>query len=212
MLAEFGKSGPTGPGSRVSLGFGGRRVELLALGVGPASAAVSTAASLAAHPASAAVCIGIAGAYAGSAVSVLDSVCSTRSVLAGEGRVEAGGFTGLAGMGFGPFDGSDWMDTSPDLAKRLGASCDHAGAVATVSAVSGTDALAETVRDRTGAIAEAMEGAAAHLACSRAGVPFAEVRVISNIAGDRSRHPWRLAEALDRLGPLSRAVAEHLTR
>ncbi|MEO1717679.1 MAG: futalosine hydrolase [Planctomycetota bacterium] len=210
VLAAFGAAGPTTPGSRVQLSAGARGVELLATGVGPTAAGVSVAASLAHRSASAVVSLGIAGAYQASGVGVLDTVCSDRSVLAGEGRAESAGFTGLAAMGFGPFDGEDWAETSPDLVTRLAPSCKRVGPIATVSSVSGTDALAAQLHARTGAVAEAMEGAAVHLAGSRMGVPFVEVRVISNIAGDRERHPWKLAESLGLLGPLSRAVADAL--
>ncbi len=217
VLAAFDACGPTTPGSRSTLipaTGDAPGVELLATGVGPTSAGVSAARSLALAPASAVVSLGIAGAYPGSGVSLLQTVCSTRSILAGEGRAEADAFVGLAGIGFGPFAGGehgvDWADTSPEVVDRLRLRFDASGPIATVSAVSGTDPLAAELADRTGALAEAMEGAAVHLACQRQATPFAEVRVISNTVGDRDRHPWRLGEALDRLGPLARAVVEAL--
>ena len=212
VLAAFDAKGPTQPGSNIVLahsrpGSGGGGVELLATGVGPTSAGVSAAAALARRPASAVISLGIAGAYPDSGVGLLETVLSTRSILAGEGRSEPDAFAGLAAMGFGPFEGADWADTSPELVGRLSAQSRHRGPIATVSAVSGTDALALLLQSRTGAVAEAMEGAAVHLACRRAGVPFAEIRVVSNMVGDRDRHPWKLAEALDRLGPLAIALA-----
>jgi futalosine hydrolase len=51
-------------------------------------------------------------------------------------------------------------------------------------------------RRRTGASIESMEGAAWALACQSAGVPFAQVRSISNVAGPRDRPAWRIPQAL----------------
>jgi nucleoside phosphorylase len=70
------------------------------------------------------------------------------------------------------------------------------GGVATVSTCSGTDVLAARVCERTGAVAEAMEGAAVALVGARLGVAAGEVRVISNTTGERSRQVWDLPTAL----------------
>jgi nucleoside phosphorylase len=77
------------------------------------------------------------------------------------------------------------------------------GRIATVSTCAGTDARAATVARRTGAVAEAMEGAAVAQVASRLGVTFAEVRVISNTTGDRANQRWDMRGAL---GGLSRVA------
>jgi futalosine hydrolase len=82
-------------------------------------------------------------------------------------------------------------------------------AIATVSTCSGTDAAATEIAHRTGAAAEAMEGAAVGLVAFRHKVAFAEVRVISNTTGDRSRQVWALEESLAELGKF---VREHHDR
>jgi futalosine hydrolase len=71
----------------------------------------------------------------------------------------------------------------------------HRGVIATVATCSGTDALAVEVERRTGAIAEAMEGAAVVHAALRLGLPGGEVRVISNSTGDRAKQQWDIARA-----------------
>ncbi len=186
-------------------------VDSLVTGVGPTAAAVSAAVALARGGYGAVANLGIGGAYQGSGLKLGETVLSTRSVLAGEGRAEAERFVGLAAMGFGAFAGEDWRDTSRDLVGRLTPLADQLGPIATVSAASGSDELAARLAARTGAVAEAMEGAAIHLACERFGVPFAELRVISNVVGDRERHPWRLDEALERLGGLAAETVAALT-
>jgi futalosine hydrolase len=63
------------------------------------------------------------------------------------------------------------------------------------------------VRDRTGAVAEAMEGAAVVHAALRAGVPGLEVRAISNTTGDRPTQRWDMPAAFAALGRAGDAIA-----
>ncbi|MGA1045489.1 MAG: hypothetical protein ACO3ZY_09835, partial [Phycisphaerales bacterium] len=74
------------------------------------------------------------------------------------------------------------------------------GVIATVATCSGTDRLASEVVRRTGAIAEAMEGAAVLHAARRLGAPAIEVRAISNTTGDRPEQRWEIARAFATIG------------
>ena len=70
-----------------------------------------------------------------------------------------------------------------------------AGPFVTVSACSGTGARGAELAGRFGAVCESMEGAAyAHVAALY-GVPFLEVRGISNRVEDRDLSAWRLHDA-----------------
>src|SRR5262249_12942439 len=95
----------------------------------------------------------------------------------------------------------DWLQTS------LSPAHPHTGGIATVSTCSGTDAFATDVRDRTGAIAECMEGAAVGLVAERLGIPVGEVSIISNTTGDRNRQVWDLQKALHGLSRVIRMLA-----
>ena len=57
------------------------------------------------------------------------------------------------------------------------------------------------------AIAEAMEGYGAARAATDAGLPFAELRTISNTIGPRDRDAWRIPDALAALTKAARALA-----
>ena len=70
----------------------------------------------------------------------------------------------------------------------------------TVATCSGSDAAAAEVARRTGAIAEAMEGAAVVHAARRLATPAIELRAISNTTGDRAAQVWDLPSALQSLG------------
>jgi futalosine hydrolase len=49
------------------------------------------------------------------------------------------------------------------------------------------------------AVAEAMEGFGVAQAAAQAGVAFAEIRTIANVAGPRDRAAWRIGPALSAL-------------
>ena len=69
------------------------------------------------------------------------------------------------------------------------------GPFLTASQVTGTSAAAALLEARWGGMAESMEGAAAAHICALYGVPFLEVRGISNLLVDRDRDSWKVEEA-----------------
>lgn len=65
----------------------------------------------------------------------------------------------------------------------------------TVSTVTGS---AATVAHRAamGHCTESMEGAAFHYACMKAGMPFIQIRALSNYVTPRDRNSWKMKEAI----------------
>jgi futalosine hydrolase len=186
-------------------------VVIVRSGVGKSNAAGATAGALNSGRFGAVLSVGIAGAMplaaeagAGRAERVcglLEVVVAEQSVFADEGIAAPGGFIDMGVAGFGPFDGGGMaaMCSVPIVFDQRVQPV-RRGTVATVSTCSGTDAGAREVAIRTGAIAEAMEGAAVAVAAQRLGVAFGEVRVISNTTGDRTRQVWNLPGSLAVLG------------
>ncbi len=189
-------------------------VDVVVTGVGKACAAGALGRFASPEKHRLVVSLGIAGACPGSGLNLGEVVVGSASSFSDEGLLSPAGFQTIADMGFPPVPGvagaavaaAEFAGTWPAL---LGA---RLGPIATVSTCSGTDALAKEVVSRTGAIAEAMEGAAVGVVASRLGIPFAEVRVISNTTGDRSGQKWDLAGALTQLGEVARVLANHLNR
>lgn len=146
--------------------------------------------------------VGVAGALPGAGLDITDAVLADPSLFADEGVRTPEGFSPLSAIGF-PEDDAP-VPPDPDARAALGQLVDRVGPVATVSACSGRDDLARETAQRTGAIAEAMEGAAAAHAARRADpdARFAELRVVSNTTGDRAAQRWELDRALDRLAGL----------
>jgi futalosine hydrolase len=48
-------------------------------------------------------------------------------------------------------------------------------------------------------VIESMEGSALHYVCREAGIPFLQVRAISNYIGERNKANWKIKEAIDNL-------------
>ncbi|MCA9286763.1 MAG: futalosine hydrolase [Phycisphaerales bacterium] len=175
-------------------------------GVGRTNAAAATTETILRHgPFRGVLSLGIAGALPGSALSIGDAVVASACVYAEEGLAAPGGFQDMRGLRFplGDFEGNA-VPVSPELLARLSPPFCSAP-IATVATCSGTDAAADEVARRTGAAAEAMEGAAVVHAARRLGVPGIELRIVSNTTGDRERQQWdlplafaALAEAADR--------------
>ncbi len=84
------------------------------------------------------------------------------------------------------------------------------GPCLTSSRVTGLDCEAEAAAVRWGALAESMEGAAAAHICALFGVPFLEIRGISNLVGDRDRECWQVERAVAVAGRAALAVVAAL--
>jgi len=188
-------------------------IDLLETGVGKVNAAAAVA--LRADPDRHALILnlGIAGALLPlEALPLGSAVLATSSAYADEGILTPTGFQTIPDMGFplGPFAGTQ-IPAHPALLAGLTPLAHMTGAIATVSTCSGTDSHAASMRDRTSAIAEAMEGAAiAHtLARLHPAIPFAEMRIISNSTGDRARQCWDIPLAFRKLAELTAAILAH---
>lgn len=182
----------------IRAGLGTGRATVAAVGVGPAAAAAGTARLLALAQARgdayrAVISAGIGGGFPGRA-EVGGLVVATRSVAADLGAESPEGFLALDELGFGQVS----VPADPTSLGKLRAALPQAttGAVLTVTTVTGSARTADVLLGRhPDAVAEAMEGYGVAVAAAQAGVPFAELRAISNPVGPRDRAGWRLAEA-----------------
>ncbi|GAA1807253.1 futalosine hydrolase [Planosporangium flavigriseum] len=173
-------------------------------GVGSAAAAAATARVLALGRFDAVLSAGIGG---GIGVPIGGTTVATASIAADLGADSPDGFIGLDELGFG----TATLATDPELVAAVTAAVPHVatGPVLTVSTVTGT--LAGT-RDLTArypdAVAEAMEGFGVATAAAQAGVPFVELRTISNPVGPRDRDAWRIGDALEGLSEAFTCLAK----
>lgn len=68
----------------------------------------------------------------------------------------------------------------------------------------------QTYLDKYGPVLESMEGAAFHFVCLQIGVPFLQVRSISNYVGERDKAKWDFKSALENLNSRMVQLLEQL--
>jgi futalosine hydrolase len=183
-------------------GFDPGSVVVVPVGVGPAAAAAGTArllalAEAARVPYRAVVSAGIAGGFPGRA-AVGATVLGARTIAADLGAESPDGFLPVDQLGFG----RSLLDADPALLKHLVTALPAAvvGDILTLATVTGSARTAAALQTRhPQAVAEAMEGYGVACAAQTAGVPFAELRTVSNPIGPRDRAAWRLREAFSAL-------------
>lgn len=195
------------------------RTTIVVAGVGRTNAACATTESILQRgPFDAALSVGVAGALPSIkgdqstfACEIGEPIVATHCVYAEEGLITPEGFRDMSGLGFPLAEGivGNALPTDAGLLDRL-APIFRTARIATVATCSAMDGQARDIARRTGAIAEAMEGAAVVHAARRLSTPAGEVRVISNTTGDRSRQQWDLSRALGVLGETVREVVRRL--
>ncbi len=185
----------------------GQSVALLHAGVGKANAAAATLALLESWQPLVVVALGCGGAYPGSGLEVGDLALATEELYGDEGSLTPAGFRDLECLGLPllqvnqrryynryPVDAKLLEKSRPLLQQTMDGMERRmaAGTFVTVSCCSGTDAAGKEMAERTSGLCENMEGAAVAQICAQYGVPFLELRGISNLVEDRDPARWDL--------------------
>ena len=173
--------------------LGERPVFLILTGLGMVNAAQAVTAALEVHPEIEAVLnLGCAGAYAGSGLELGQAALATQAVLADLGIASARGWRPLDKLGIplmqDPAGSPIYhrLPADPALNQMLdpGGTLPR-GIFATVAQVSGDQSVARDLAQRWGALLEDMESAAVAQVALWYGKPFAALRGVSNLAGQR---------------------------
>ena len=178
-------------------------VVLLPCGMGKTNAAHALTALLETHAIRGAIGFGIGGAYPGAGLAVGGVALATECVYGDEGVLAPEGWISTEGIVIPLWGGrfnvfpvdAGWLAAARGALEEAGIAV-RCGPFVTVSCCSGTaDLAAERAARVPGALCEGMEGAAlAHVAAIY-GVPFLELRAVSNLVEDRDLARWRIAEA-----------------
>ncbi len=192
-----------------------REVVVIPGGMGKTNAAQSLTAVLERHPAAGVVGFGVGGAYLGAGLQPGEVALATAQYYGDEGVAAPEGWMSCEGIGIALLDagGARYFNRFPvDDAGVLQVmevlSSAMAGPFVTVSTCSGTARRGTELAERFAAICETMEGAAfAHVAALY-GLPYLEVRGISNLVEDRDRSRWRLEEAAEAAASAVASVLE----
>ncbi len=207
--ASITNSSTVGSKSIIEAALAGQRVLLCIGGIGKVNAAHSAALLLQRHP-EALIVFGVGGAYPSSGARVGDIALAKEEIAGDEGVLTLGGFKDTEFMGIPLLKTATSIiyTTYPAAEARLRHALDmlafspqarvrgvHVGSFITLSTCTGTAARARELEDRYHGLCENMEGAAAAQVAELHGIPWLEVRGISNIVEDRDLRKWDIPHA-----------------
>ncbi len=95
-----------------------------------------------------------------------------------------------------PFINKKLINTFSDFPLRL--NLPFVSAI-TVNTVSGSEATIKSRAEHYDCAVESMEGAAFHYVCLQKGIPFLQIRSISNYVEPRDKSKWKMKEAIEAL-------------
>ena len=216
-------SGRSGSKPLIQGRLAGSEVLLCLGGMGKANAAHATALLLSRPGVDALILFGVAGAYPASGARIGDLAIATEEIAGDEGVLTPEGFRDTEYIGiplvrtasarfFNAFPASESL-----LERFLRALASfpvqvHRGPFVTVSTCSGTSLRARELEQRYRGVCENMEGAAAAQTALHHGVPWAEVRGISNMTEDRDLRTWDIPGAAAVAQKAVLAIVEALGR
>ena len=190
--------------------FGAHRVDVLLTGVGMVATAVWCARALATEHYDVALNLGICGSF-NPALPPPTVVHVTQDMFSELGVEDGPRFVTLHELGLlepsaFPFSNGRLDNAAPPPLPTLGELPVASGI--TVNTAHGEEVSIAGIVARCAPDVESMEGAAFMYACRVAGVPFAQVRAVSNRVERRNRAGWDLVGAVQRLGRVSRRLLE----
>jgi futalosine hydrolase len=177
------------------------RVEIV--GVGSVGSAVKTTQLLQRAPHDLVILIGIAGGFGATPLG---------SLVAADYGVETDqGIVPLETLGLGQSRikvQSPLWEGVRDLLRSAALDL-NVGTILTVSTVTGTQTTADALLRRyPQACTEAMEGFGVAAAAQSMGIPFLELRAVSNLVGPRDRDSWQIELALGKLTEAVMALSQ----
>ena len=142
---------------------------------------------------------GIAGCLTGQSPGKVFTVGEDQ--FSDQGVWEEGRFKSLFDMKLAdrdafPFTGGQLVNPYRSLIELTGLPC--VGAL-TVNEITTNPERIRWYQQNTAAVVESMEGAALHFVCLQAGVPFLQLRSVSNAVGVRDKTKWDIKLAITRL-------------
>jgi futalosine hydrolase len=187
-------------------------VDVLVTGVGMVATAVQCAQALALQKYDFALNLGVCGSFDPSlqpptTVHVVTDCIAELGAEDGERFLSVQELRLLGDDEF-PFHGGRLVNDAPPVSAALRALPAVHGI--TVNTVHGNDRSIEAAVRRFHPQVESMEGAAFMYACLVQGVPFAQVRAVSNVVERRNRGAWKLKEAIDNLNATALEIIDHL--
>ncbi|MFA6152096.1 MAG: futalosine hydrolase [Chitinophagaceae bacterium] len=174
-------------------------IRILISGAGMMASAFSFGKELATNKYDAAIQAGIAGSFDTSIP--LGTIVAIHSEQYGDfGAEDNGNFIDIFDLGFSdrnvfPFSNGKLINQKPF---PIGEDLQKLNAIS-INTVSGQADSIQNRKHRYNASVESMEGIAFHYACLQYGIPFIQIRAISNYVTPRNREEWKIGLAIENL-------------
>lgn len=154
---------------------------------------------------------GIAGSFSHN-IALGKVVLVEQDAFADLGMEEKGNLKSIFDTGFAnkddfPFT-NGWLVNSTGALLKSGLSKVKA---VTVNKVSDSELQKQQLISNFNAAIESMEGAGLHYVCLQEGIPFIQVRSISNHVGERDKTKWKIKDAIENLNKELSALINELT-
>lgn len=209
MRAAFPEAPSVEQGEVAEYTLQGRGLLLAVTGVGVVNTALAAGRLFSSHDVNGVVELGIAGVYDSGEFPLLSICYAWQETWPEYGLLDAEGGVDPKGVGFPQGEAGKqtvWnrIKLNPvNDADRMGLTLNQGwrrAAGVTVSGVTGTPERAGWLKQSCNGDMENMEGFALAYAATQAGLPFLELRTLSNLAGSREAEDWDLKGALKALG------------
>jgi futalosine hydrolase len=180
-------------------------VYLAHLGIGKVNTAAGLALAIEKLNPTAVIQFGIGGAYINSFASIGVVMAATHDVHIDSGVRTSEGWQDMEKVGFALLEKNsqryyNLFPTDKTLTQLFVDAVNlPTGIFATSETITGTFDESTAIQEQFDASIESMEGAAAAQVCLAFGVPFAEVRGVSNIVGERDKRNWDIPKAVKRV-------------
>ncbi len=157
------------------------------------------------------ILFGIAGAYPNSGLEITELVVASSEMHIDCGLKTNTGWQDMKSLGFSLLTkGQNYYNLFPTNSKlnkeflELGI---KAASFATSETVTASHSDALRIEQNLNVAVESMEGAAAAQVCLALDTPFAEIRAISNVVGERDKSKWQIEKAVLKL---NKKIVEYL--
>ncbi len=186
-------------------------IEIQVTGIGPVATAFNLGRLLTSHKYDLVIQAGVGGSFDRN-IPLGDVVLVNNDCFADMGAEDHDNFLdifemGLIGKDEAPF--SNGCLPAPELPWNIFSNVKAVKGI-TVSMVSGSSNTIQRLAATYGAVTESMEGAAMHYACRIAGMPFVQLRAISNYVEPRDKSKWQMGKAIKVLNETLQSLANKL--
>lgn len=179
--------------------------DILITGVGLHAATYELTHQLQGHRYDLVVQAGVAGAFSGRGYKMGDVVAVAQDAFGDAGSYENGQLHSLQQLGLST--DKEWLVNKHDILHRFEVPKVRA---ITVNTITNDAAYLQALQQKWEADIESMEGAALHYVCGKRGVPYLQLRAISNMVGERDKNKWLLATAIGNLNNALQVMMQQL--